>query len=156
LEEKLKETNKKELNMLSLDIDKDIKAIFKNNYSQHPIDPIDIFWLNLSSQVTEGCFKKTLIFLVIITMFIFFSTPAAIIQLLKQDKFGKKIFKLQWVNYFPGFIAQIIKNYFLTGITLICNKIFLIVVNKIAKEKRFSMKSKYQIWLQNNTFTYLV
>ena len=88
-------------------------------------------------------------------MFIFLSTPTAILQLLKQNSFTKEVFNLKWADNLPLFLSFLIKDYFLTGITQLVNVIFQAVAGIIAEQKKFPTKYQYHKYLLNISYWYL-
>lgn len=56
------------------------KGYLHQNFMISPIDPIDIIWVNLGAKLKENLMAKCCYFTIIFIMFLFLSTPAAIIQ----------------------------------------------------------------------------
>jgi hypothetical protein len=89
-------------------------------------------------------------------MFIFLSTPAAILQLLKRSSFLKSFIKGNWAKSLPPVISAFIKDYMGTGVTLLCNKIFLLVVGWLAIGNHFATKTDYHKYIFRLSYAYFV
>jgi hypothetical protein len=122
----------------------------------HPLDVDDLLWGNLGNKLKEGCCKRFGFGLILCLMFFFLTTPTAILQAIKSQKFLQTFLMLGWAGNFPGVMENFIKNYFMTGLTLFCNKIFMLVGEAVCEEKNFSTKYMYHSYLMQITFFYML
>jgi hypothetical protein len=107
------------------------------------VDPDDILWYNLGVKVRYSICKRILFFLILLAMFIFLSTPASIIQLLKRATFDKKFTRTNWQKGMPPFLIAFLRDYVGTSLIFICNGIFLWIAGKLGKWNKFGTKSAY-------------
>ena len=136
--------------------DSDENRYIGEHKDKNPFDPQDILWLNLGVTVKEGFVKRFGFMIIVCLMFFFLSTPSAILQAMKQTVILKEILSLEWAEKLPHWLESLVRNYFLTGITLLCNKQFLIIANWIAQSKRFATKYEYHRYLLKICYIYLV
>ena len=129
---------------------------FDQEKDTHPFDMDDILWGNLGNKLKEGCCKRFGFGLILCLMFFFLSTPTAILQAIKSQKFLQTFLTLGWAGKFPGVMENFIKNYFMTGLTLICNKLFMLVGQTVSEEKNFATKYRYHSYLMQISFFYML
>jgi hypothetical protein len=60
---------------------------FDKDKDTHPFDMDDLLWGNLGNKLKEGCCKRFGFGLILCLMFFFLSTPTAILQAIKSQKF---------------------------------------------------------------------
>ena len=118
------------------------------------VDPADILWYNIGATVKQTWIERFIYFLIILVMFIFLSTPAAFLQLFKRAKFIANFLNGAWTTALGPVFGPFVKSYLTTGITLLCNKIFLAVALILARSARYPNKSDYHSNVSRVSYLY--
>lgn len=134
--------------------DKDMKPNHVAMSCNNVVDPDDILWYNIGAQVRRTCPETILYYLIMGAMFFFLSTPSAILQVIKRVKFMATIINGNWTAGMGPIIGPFVKEYLTTGVTLLCNKLFLMVATLVGRATRYPSKSDYHAYIFRISYAY--
>ena len=112
----------------------------------NPFDPSDQLWYNIGVRAKETLSKKCCFALMIISMFIFFTTPTAFINSLTAIPGVLEVINLEWVKDLSGSSRNRLVVYIMTVLTLVSSSLFLVIAGYIANGKKFPSKSQYHLY----------
>lgn len=121
----------------------------------YPFEPDDILWHNLGVKTKERCWVRTIYFLVIMSMFIFLTTPVACLNAIKSVPGVVDALNFNWLSS-DAMVATFFKNYMLQLLTLLTNSFFLMITGIIAAGKHFPTKFKYHRYLMQVSFYFFL